>query len=516
MSHPHPSLAGRAVLAVALLIGFYVLAFAIVAGLLYIPYAEVTVLHRINARLTIFAIVGAGAILWGILPRIDKFLPPGPPLTRAHQPRLFATLDDVARAVEQEMPREVYLVPDMNAWVSQRGGVMGFGSRRVMGLGLPLLQTLTVSQMRAVLAHEFGHYHGGDTALGPWIYKTRAAIGRTLDSLSRHSAILTKPFEWYGNAFLRITHAISRRQEFAADALSARVSGTTTAVDALKAVHAAGMAFDPYWHSEVVPAISNGFRPPLADGFRRFIEVPAIATNVETALSHEIAEGKVDPYDTHPPLRERIAALETGPVHDPVTSDDRAAAISLLENVSALEDALVDGMVRDEFRGKLAPISWEEAGDRLWIPVWREHAHANSERLEGMTPNQLPTLAADPRGTAERLGLVRDRNAPDEAVAQDLGHVVGTALAMVLHNRGFAVHALPGHAVELERDGLTIRPFAALGDLTSGTLTPDAWLAQCAQAGIGSVDLGAENGAAERRAEAAATAAQRKQPRKWK
>ena len=72
----HPSLAERATLAVLLLVGFYVLAFAIIAGLLYIPYAEVTYLHRIDARLTIFAVVGAGAILWGILPRIDKFLPP--------------------------------------------------------------------------------------------------------------------------------------------------------------------------------------------------------------------------------------------------------------------------------------------------------------------------------------------------------------------------------------------------------------------------------------------------------
>ena len=512
----HPSLAGRATLAVLLLIGFYVLAFAIVAGLLYIPYAEVTYLHRLDARLTIFAVVGAGAILWGILPRIDKFLPPGPSLTRDRQPRLFATLDDVARAAEQEMPREVYLVPDMNAWVAQRGGIMGFGSRRVMGLGLPLLQTLTISQMRAVLAHEFGHYHGGDTALGPWIYKTRAAIGRTLDGLSRHSPILTKPFEWYGKAFLRITHAISRQQEFAADALSARVSGTSTAVDALKAVHGAGMAFDPYWQSEVVPAISNGFRPPLADGFRRFIEVPSIATNVATALDHEIAEGKVDPYDTHPPLRDRIAALEGATAHATTSKDDQSAAISLLEDVATLEHALVDEMVRDEYRGKLAPISWEEAGDRVWLPVWREQARTHSEQLEGMTPTQLPTIAAHRRETAERLGLVRHRDMPTEMIEHELAHVVGAAMAVVLHARGFAVHALPGHPVELQRDGLTIRPFAALGDLASGTLTADAWLEQCQQAGIASADLGAENGAAERRAAAAAAVAERKQPRKWR
>jgi len=44
---------------------------------------------------------------------------------------------------------------------------MGFGSRRVMGLGLPLLQILTVAQFRAVLPHEFGHYYGADTRQDP-------------------------------------------------------------------------------------------------------------------------------------------------------------------------------------------------------------------------------------------------------------------------------------------------------------------------------------------------------------
>jgi len=71
----------------------------------------------------------------------------------------------------------------MNAWVAHRGGLMGLGARGIMGLGLPLLQTLTVSELRAVLAHEFGHYHGGDTKLGRFVYGTRTAIGRTLENL---------------------------------------------------------------------------------------------------------------------------------------------------------------------------------------------------------------------------------------------------------------------------------------------------------------------------------------------
>src|SRR5437867_9295895 len=98
----------------------------------------------------------------------------------------------------------------MNAWVEQRGGIMGFGSRRVMGLGLPLFQIVSIPEFEAILAHEFGHYHAGDTRLGPWVYKTRSGIGRTIGNLARvgqgqsglfglAAKTLQKPFIWYGN-----------------------------------------------------------------------------------------------------------------------------------------------------------------------------------------------------------------------------------------------------------------------------------------------------------------------------
>ncbi len=139
------SLAFRAVLAIALLIGFYLLALAIAAGLLYIPYAELAYAHRLHLKLAAVCVIGALAILWSVLPRIDQFVPPGPKLTREQHPRLFNEVESIANAVRQELPAEVYLIPDVNAWVSQRGGVMGFGSRRVMGLGLPLMRVLTCS-----------------------------------------------------------------------------------------------------------------------------------------------------------------------------------------------------------------------------------------------------------------------------------------------------------------------------------------------------------------------------------
>src|SRR5579859_447421 len=288
------SLAGRALLAVGLLIGFYLLALAIAGLLLYIPYAEWTYFYRLDLRIAVFCILGAGLILQAIIPRRDHFTPPGPALDPAGQPQLFAVLNEIARSTGQRMPAEVYLVPNVNAWVTQRGGLMGFGSRRVMGLGLPLLRVLTVAELRAVVAHEFGHYYGGDTQLGPWIYKTRAAIGRALAGLARHSATLQAPFLWYGKMFLRVTHSISRRQEFVADELAARTVGARPLIEGLQAVHGAASAFEAYWQGEVVPVLNAGFRPPLADGFLSFLTAEAIAPLVSETLAQEIASGQAD------------------------------------------------------------------------------------------------------------------------------------------------------------------------------------------------------------------------------
>jgi heat shock protein HtpX len=268
------------------------------------------------------------------------------------------------------------------------------------------------------------------------------------------------------------------------------VTGTATTVDALKMVHSAGMAFDPYWHTEIVPAIQKGYRPAIADGFREFSAAPSIATNVARALSHELTEGKADPYDTHPPLRERVAALESAPAVQRETIDDTEMAISLLENVQSLEVALLDSMVREDYRGKLKPLAWDDAGTELWIPVWREQIRAIRQRLDGFTPAMLPTLAADPGGLALALGLIRDRGAMDDDTIREAAHIVGAALAIALHDRGFTVRARPGHQVMLVREDLVIEPFGALGDLMAKTITPEAWRDQCERAAIASVDLG--------------------------
>lgn len=485
------SLAVRAVLAVVLMIGFYLLALAISAGLLYIPFAEIFYFHHITPKLDLVCFIAGMAILWSVLPRFDKFVAPGPALTAQQDPRLFAEIETVARSVDQAPPSEVYLIPDVNAWVSQRGGIMGFGSRRVMGLGLPLMRVLSRSEFRAVLAHEFGHYHGGDTRLGPWIYKTRGAIVRTLASLAGSNgkgSWLQKPFLWYGKMFLRITHAISRRQEFVADELAAKAVGSKPLITGLRTIHGAGSAFGAYWRNECLPVLNAGYRPPLAEGFSHFVHAGPIVEVIHQGLEEALKTGKADPYDTHPPLRERIAAVEPLPAGTAEGAD--APALSLLEDVPALEQLLFVTLAGPEAAGKLKPIDWPEVCRQVYMPQWKKLVAANVAVLGGVLPESLPQLALDARAFGQRCVYPSGEKADDKSADGLAGAVVGSALLLALISQGGKLQAGPGETVSVLLASGTLEPFGVFFALAGKKLEAAAWQRQCAELGIAGTDLG--------------------------
>lgn len=485
------SIAGRATLALVLMVGFYALALGLAAGLLWIPWAEWHYLGRVHGQVLMFTVGGAIAILVAVAPRADRFEPPGPRLEPAAHPRLFALLRDVADRTGQQMPVEVYLVPEVNAWVTSRGGVLGFGSRRVMGLGLPLMRVLSVSQFRAVVAHEFGHYHGGDVALGPWVHRTRAAIERTLERVSRHSGMLSRPFLWYGRAFVRVTHAVSRQQEYTADALAARVAGARALADGLRMLRARSAAFDEYWRSELAPALNAGIRPPMTEGYAQFLAAPRVAAWMERYTTDALADAAGSPYDTHPPLAVRLAAL--GPISEDIEPAEEPPAASLLSRVEALELAILRRLAPDEAKPDTLPVvGWDVVGERVWIPFWRRRAAERREGLHGLTPLHFPALATSPAALADRLRLEPpdDGEEAEQARQQHAFFVVECAFATRLHENGWTLNALPGELVAFSRGAIVLHPFDTLARLRGGDLTAEAWAQTCEEAGIGAVELG--------------------------
>jgi len=496
-----PSMALFAILAIVMVIGSYIFVLLLAGACVYLPYLLLSASDSPGAQvvlLFLFGIVIAGAMLWSLVPRRDKFVPPGMLLDRSSQPGLFAELDSIAAALNETLPREVYLIPDANAFVADRGGMMGFGSRRVMGLGLPLLSILTVSQFRAVLAHEFAHYYGGDTSLGPWVYKTKTSIIRIFENIGSvgelariailgimYLAVATL-LKWYFIGFLRAINLVSRRQEFRADELACLVAGRQNLVDGLQAIHGIALTWPAYWKNEVAPPLSGGRLVAIGEGFARFISNPQVSAAIGETLGKRLQEEKTNPYDTHPPLRERIAAVQ-GFGNHPALQDSRPAT-ALLENLSTAEIRFAEACVPDVRPGSLKYVRWDEVASLITIPDWNQFVSEYPQPLQGVIaeclPDQIPKLLAIGSTIRDPKGMLLSPNQR----AGRAGYLFAAAFALALTRSGWELQVQPGIS-RIRRGDQELNPFGIMDQLIKGKLSRDAWVAQCQQLGIGQLAL---------------------------
>ena len=387
----------------------------------------------------------------------SPFVAPGLRITREQQPRLFELIEAEARAGGEAMPDDIYLTLDDNAAVAQVSR-----RRRVLVLGLPLLHILSERQLRGVLAHEFGHYSGGDTRLGPWIYRTRETIGRTVASLSADedeedwwAARLTRqPFIWYGRAFLRITAAISRRQEFAAD----RCAVGSVGRDAYVAAPRAQPRVRPRLRRLLGRRGRAGARArPAPADLRR---LPALhrarsaSSRPPTGTWRRSADVETDTYDSHPSLAERIAAVADLPAGEP---DDSPCAFDALQDADRVEaDLLRDlGLSLRQFE----PVEWDAVGHDVYGTAGaRVRRRSSTSLTEGdhvraRWPTRSSTSASSPTRSPTRD--VEDRYALTAAV-------LGDAALVALEDAGWTISAEPAEPLGAVRGGRLPRP--ARGD----------------------------------------------------
>jgi heat shock protein HtpX len=496
-----PSMAFFAILATVMVIGSYLFVILLAAGCVYFPYFFLSRSDSASGPvvlLFLFGIVIAATMLWSLIPRRDAFTAPGMLLERSAYPRLFAEIDSIAAALNEPVPREVYLIGSANAFVADRGGVMGFGSRRIMGLGLPLLSTMTVSQFRAVLAHEFAHYYGGDTSLGPWVYRTKASIVRIFENvgsvrqLARIAVLglmymfVTTLLKWYFVTFLRIINLVSRRQEYRADELACLVAGRQNLIDGLRAIHGTAAVWPAYWKQEVLPVLSTGSLVALGDGLTRFMAVPHISEAIGKGLETRLREEKTKPYDTHPPLRDRIAAVQKLP--DGYALQDSQPASRLLENLQNAEILFVENCVDDLRPGSLNYVSWDEVALRVTIPGWQQFVSEYSEPLRGVTAESLPDQVPKLREIGSRI---RDPKgmllSPDQRTAR-AGGLFAAALALAMIRSSWDLQIGPG-MFRMSRGSHEFNPFLAVNQLMTNKLSREAWTTQCQELGLSQLIL---------------------------
>jgi len=490
-----------AILSIFMVVASYLFVMLLAAACVYLPYVIIVNSNSAGAQtilLFLFGIVIAATMAWSLLPRPDRFIPPGLLLDRAAQPRLFAELDSIAASLDEPIPREVYLIGDVNTWVADRGGFLGIGSRRVMGLGLPLLSILTVSQFRAVMVHEFAHYYGGDTRLGPLVYRTQTAIIRifqnmgSLGSVARIAIlgvmylIVATLMKWYFVVFLRAINFVSRKKEYRADELACLIAGRQPLIDGLRAIHGAAQAWPAFWETELTPLIGEGAVPVIADGFARFVAIPGIHNQIEKLLEKEIREAKGNPYNTHPPLRDRIAAAQE--VAEGLLEENTNPAHGLLDRPEVTELRFLETLNPKIKSGTLTAVAWDDVGMKVTIPGWKTYAAEYAAILEGVTaeslPNQIPNLRKIGFDIRDPKGMLLS---PEQRTQRAAG-LFAVGLGLSLFNHGWTIHKGPG-VFFLQRGDDRLNPFLVVEQLQSGKLSGQAWASQCRTLGIAHLPL---------------------------
>lgn len=476
----------RAVLALLLTVGFYLLAVAVAVLLAALPVAEWYYLRRVHWYLLAFGLGGAWLILTAIFPKRQQFHAPGPKLEAQQHPKLFKLIRETAAHAGQNLPQEVYLVPEINAFVSERGGFLGLGKRRLLGLGLPLLGVLTVSEVKAVLAHEFGHFASGDTKLGGWIYRTSVALIQTVRNLGGRHQVVQMLFVAYAKMFLRLTNAVSRQQELYADQLAAKLAGRRPLVEGLQKLEGQGAAFEVFWRREFLPLLGAGFRTPLVEGFNGFSADPKIAKNVKDLLASE-AGRSADEYDSHPTLHERQQAV-TG-LHEVVGVNEKQSALSLLTDPKKCEQDVVEYLFKPGIP-KPELVSWDQVGELVYKHLWRELQEPFEPLLAGIPLSRLRQVALNPGPLLGTIMQVTPEGMNQRGLSQAVLAVLARSLALNLAERGWRFVSEMAGPLVIIRDKERIDPLEFVRSLALDEKTEASWNRQCKAEGWGQLNMG--------------------------
>ena len=231
-------------------------------------------------------------------------------------PNLFNLIEEVRDSVDGPIVNHVFLSSDMNACITQPNKALKFWkTENHLTLGLPLLNLLNQEETKAVIAHEFGHFCAGDGKLGNYLYRGAMTIERLQDKYETDGATLLEiPLAFFvqhfGDRFIDRIFPLMREQEYAADAMAAKVTSPHHLASALiKLELGANYLQNVYWPN-VRKSMLMSERPsihPIQDNAVALAS-PANWQEGRRWINAGLLEEN-NYEDTHPALSRRLHAL---------------------------------------------------------------------------------------------------------------------------------------------------------------------------------------------------------------
>lgn len=262
---------------------------------------------------------------------------PGERIDLAEHPRLEAVLREVAEKIGTRPVDRVFLDVDATIAVFERGGIydqMRQRSERCLLLGIAALDGMKLGELKAILAHEYGHFKNEDTAGGGFALAVRRSMLTMAIGLAQSGAatwynpawLFFRAFYWL---FMRISQGASRLQEILADRWAALAYGSDAFVRGLRHVIRRAVEFDAHLQASFADVVERKLalhnlytHEPTADP-----EHPkALEEAVEEAWAREPSA-----FDSHPCPRDReewVRAMNAGEPNEADAGDEAWALFS--------------------------------------------------------------------------------------------------------------------------------------------------------------------------------------------
>lgn len=383
LTEPNGSYRRGVWVAVATLGGFLLLYLGLTA--FFVGTAYVALVHIRHTFSPLFQILGAAisALIAVFLVKALFAVRKGGTLlgsevTRESEPKLFAFLDELARVTGAPRAHRVFLSNQVNAAVFYDLSLkeLLLPSKKNLEIGLPLVNALSLSELTAVLAHEFGHFSQSSMAIGQWVYVARQVAAQLIaardwldNGLTRLSRTnlrvawigwIVQLVIWSIRSLLNVAfrgvvlaeRALSREMEFHADLVAVSITGSEPLIVALARLQATddtwdealGIAAKQAEEGRLVPDLF-ALQPQVLARMREVMANPAYGNPLhsvgQSRTAHRIFTRELaEPprmWSTHP---SNVAREENAKRVFIASRVDERSAWSLFENPDALRTAV--------------------------------------------------------------------------------------------------------------------------------------------------------------------------------
>lgn len=293
-------------------------------------------------------------------------------------PELFKMLKELVAEINTHFPKKVYISPEVNASVfySSSFWSMFFPVKKNLQIGLALVNSVTVTELKAILAHEFGHFSQSSMKLGSYVYNVNRVLYDMLYNNEGYSKLASRwgSISQYLGFFVMIAieivkqiqellkfmygyvnksyMALSREMEFHADEIAAHSTGSKPLIDALLRLDIANASYNTvinHYNDKIKlnKKTDNLYKPQrftlqflaLRDEIKIANQLPEV-TMQDYAKFNKSKLVIKDQWASHPTTEERVIALQK--INIPLQDVNYNIANVIFKNYNDLEKSVTN------------------------------------------------------------------------------------------------------------------------------------------------------------------------------